>query len=91
MASTGPITERESNLTYSGESGGLNESDTGTGSYDTQIMWDDTNAAAPEASGPMKESMETMKKAWKDASYTPEGALEVDHAVMMLSFQYDLG
>ena len=68
MSSTGPITERESNLTYSGESGGLNESDTGTGSYDTQIMWDDTNAAAPEASGPMKESMETMKKAWKDAS-----------------------
>ena len=28
---------------------------------------------APEASGPMKESMETMKKAWKDASPTPEG------------------
>ena len=28
---------------------------------------------APEASGPMKESMETMKKAWKDASSTPEG------------------
>ena len=28
---------------------------------------------APEAAGPMKESMETMKKAWKDASGTPEG------------------
>jgi hypothetical protein len=28
---------------------------------------------APEAAGPMKESMETMKKAWKDASSTPEG------------------
>ena len=30
--------------------------------------------SAAEASGPMKESMETMKKAWKDASSTPEGA-----------------
>ena len=29
--------------------------------------------SAAEASGPMKESMETMKKAWKDASSTPEG------------------
>ena len=38
------ITERESGLVYSGESGGMNE------------------------------SMETMKKAWKDASSTPEGA-----------------
>jgi hypothetical protein len=28
---------------------------------------------APEASGPMKESMDTMRKAWKDASSTPEG------------------
>ena len=27
----------------------------------------------PEAAGPMKESMETMKKAWKDAASTPEG------------------
>lgn len=26
-----------------------------------------------EPAGPMKESMETMKKAWKDASSTPEG------------------
>jgi hypothetical protein len=43
MGDTAMITERESNLTYSGESGGLNE------------------------------SMETMKKAWKDASPTPEG------------------
>ncbi len=25
--------------------------------------------------GPMKESMETMKKAWKDASSTPEGLM----------------
>jgi hypothetical protein len=28
---------------------------------------------SPESSGPMKESMETMKNAWKDASSTPEG------------------
>jgi hypothetical protein len=28
---------------------------------------------APEAAGPMKESMDTMKKAWKDAASTPEG------------------
>jgi hypothetical protein len=28
---------------------------------------------APEAAGPMKESMATMEKAWKDASSTPEG------------------
>jgi len=27
----------------------------------------------PEAAGPMKESMETMKKAWRDAASTPEG------------------
>jgi len=27
----------------------------------------------PEAAGPMKESMATMKKAWKDAASTPEG------------------
>jgi hypothetical protein len=33
-----------------------------------------TETSAAEASGPMKESMETMKKAWKDASSTPEGA-----------------
>jgi hypothetical protein len=64
---TGYITERESGLIYSGESGGLNEPGTDVGDY-TQIVGDDTNAAAPEASGPMKESMETMKKAWKDAS-----------------------
>lgn len=69
---TGQVTEQESGLIYSGESGGINESATGGGHY-TQIMWDDTNAAAAEASGPMKESMETMKKAWKDASATPEG------------------
>jgi hypothetical protein len=30
-------------------------------------------AAPPCAAGPMTESMETMKKAWKDASGTPEG------------------
>jgi hypothetical protein len=28
---------------------------------------------APEAAGPMKESMATMEKAWADASKTPEG------------------
>jgi hypothetical protein len=28
---------------------------------------------APEAAGPMKESMATMEKAWKDAASTPEG------------------
>jgi hypothetical protein len=27
----------------------------------------------PEAAGPMKESMATMQKAWKDAAATPEG------------------
>ena len=27
----------------------------------------------PEAAGPMKESMATMQKAWKDAASTPEG------------------
>src|SRR5215470_2964991 len=27
----------------------------------------------PEAAGPVKESMETMRKAWKDAAATPEG------------------
>ena len=34
--------------------------------------------SAAEASGPMKESMETMKKAWTDASSTPEGSSDVD-------------
>ncbi len=51
---TAQVTERESGLIYSGESGGMNE--------------------AGSDPGPMKESMETMKKAWKDASSTPEGA-----------------
>lgn len=68
---TGHVTERESGLVYSGESGGLNESSTDVGGHYTQIMWDDT-------SGPMKESMETMKKAWKDASSTPEGKTTSD-------------
>ncbi len=36
-------------------------------------MNDCSTKMAPEAAGPMKESMETMKKAWKDASSTPEG------------------
>lgn len=36
-------------------------------------MTDCSTKMAPEAAGPMKESMETMKKAWKDASSTPEG------------------
>ena len=48
VVDTGQVTERESGLVYSGESGGLNES-------------------------VMQDSMETMKKAWKDASGTPEG------------------
>ena len=117
---TGQVTERESGLIYSGESGGMNESGTdvrmpdllvsswqtggasaeagsdrpffaydasfrggvdvpaasqGSG-YAGQIAsfgWGAETSAA-EASGPMKESMETMKKAWKDASSTPEGA-----------------
>jgi len=114
---TGQVTERESGLIYSGESGGMNESGTdvrmpdllvsswqtggapdpagpffaydasfrggvdvpaasqGSG-YAGQIAsfgWGAETSAA-EAAGPMKESMETMKKAWKDASSTPEGA-----------------
>ena len=36
-------------------------------------MNDCSTKMAPEAAGPMKESMETMKKAWKDAASTPEG------------------
>jgi len=119
---TGQVTERESGLIYSGESGGMNESGTDvrmpdllvsswqTGgapaeagsdrpffAYDASFRggvdvpaasqgsgyagqvdiasfgWGAETSAA-EASGPMKESMETMKKAWKDASSTPEGA-----------------
>jgi hypothetical protein len=36
-------------------------------------MTDCAGKMQPEAAGPMKESMETMKKAWKDAASTPEG------------------
>jgi hypothetical protein len=36
-------------------------------------MSDCSGKMQPEAAGPMKESMETMKKAWKDAASTPEG------------------
>ena len=36
-------------------------------------MSDCAGKMQPEAAGPMKESMETMKKAWKDAASTPEG------------------
>ena len=36
-------------------------------------MSDCSSKMQPEAAGPMKESMETMKKAWKDAASTPEG------------------
>jgi hypothetical protein len=36
-------------------------------------MSDCSGKLQPEAAGPMKESMETMKKAWKDAAATPEG------------------
>jgi hypothetical protein len=38
-----------------------------------QKMSECSTKMAPEAAGPMKESMETMKKAWKDAASTPEG------------------
>jgi hypothetical protein len=37
-----------------------------------EVSWD-AEISAAEVSGSMKESMETMKKAWKDASSTPEG------------------
>ena len=49
--------------------------DVGVAECDEYIkkMTDCAGKMAPEASGPMKESMETMKKAWKDASSTPEG------------------
>ena len=57
---TAQVTERESGLIYSGESGGMNE--------------------AGSDPGPMKESMETMKKAWKDASSTPEGMRDAGDA-----------
>jgi hypothetical protein len=36
-------------------------------------MSDCSGKMQPEAAGPMKESMETMKKAWRDAASTPEG------------------
>jgi hypothetical protein len=36
-------------------------------------MNDCSGKMQPEAAGPMKESMETMKKAWRDAASTPEG------------------
>jgi hypothetical protein len=81
---TGQVTQSESNLTYSGESGGLNESIHGLSGHYTQLVWANSNTAtgdqlgAQEASGPMKESMETMKKAWKDASSTPEGKTTSD-------------
>jgi len=114
---TGQVTERESGLIYSGESGGMNESGTDVRMPDLLVSSWQTGGApdrpffacdasfrggvdvpaasqgsgyagqldiasfgwgaetsAAEASGPMKESMETMKKAWKDASSTPEGA-----------------
>jgi hypothetical protein len=51
--------------------GGLGSDNTGyAGQVDiASFSWStETSAAAPEAAGPMKESMETMKKAWKDAS-----------------------
>ena len=36
-------------------------------------MRDCAGKMQPEAAGPMKESVDTMAKAWKDASSTPEG------------------
>ena len=36
-------------------------------------MNDCSGKMQPEAAAPMKESMETMKKAWRDAASTPEG------------------
>lgn len=72
VADTAQVTERESGLIYSGESGGMNEAGSDpAGPF--SFGWGAETSAA-EASGPMKESMETMKKAWKDASSTPEGA-----------------
>ena len=108
------VTERESVLIYSGESGGMAQHELGhiiTISYrDLKVSGDPSTGRAQiwieiesvpltdgvvnaqvfsptfelidestgkttavEAAGPMKESMETMKKAWKDASSTPEG------------------
>jgi len=108
------VTERESGLIYSGESGGIAEHELGhiftlgygdlrvsgepstgrvqiwieiesfpptSGVLNAQViaptfeLIDESNGKTTvvEASGPMKESMETMKKAWKDASSTPEG------------------
>lgn len=107
------VTERESGLIYSGESGGMAEHELGhiftiaygdlkvsgelinrlqiwieiesfpptTGVLNSQVyapifeLIDDSNGKTTvlEPAGPMKESMETMKKAWKDASSTPEG------------------
>ena len=74
VADTGQVTERESGLIYSGESGGMNESGTDVRMPDIASFGSGAETSAAEASGPMKESMETMKKAWKDASSTPEGA-----------------
>jgi hypothetical protein len=108
------VTERESGLIYSGESGGMAEHELGHiftiaygdlkvsgepstgraqiwieiesfpasgGLLNAQVvaptfeLIDEGNGKTTvyEAAGPMKESMETMKKAWKDASATPEG------------------
>ena len=165
------VTENESGLVYSGESGGLNTSIRGTSGHITQVVWKDTNLAAggdpgdlttdgataadgsylevklpdvlvsgyhtstlpsdagsdpigpffaydasfrggvdvpaasqgsghagqidiasynwtvetsaAEASGPMKESMETMKKAWKDASSTPQGGAQPEQTLLI--------
>ena len=105
------VTERESGLVYSGESGGMAEHELGhifTIAYgDLKVsgepssnrvqIWIEIESFPPTGGllnaqvvaptfelidesngkttvyGPMKESMETMKKAWKDASSTPEG------------------
>jgi hypothetical protein len=108
------VTERESGLVYSGESGGMAEHELGHiftiaygdlkvsgepstgrvqiwieiesfpptgGLLNAQVvaptfeLIDESNGKTTvlEPAGPMKESMETMKKAWKDASSTPEG------------------
>ena len=105
------VTERESGLIYSGESGGMAEHELGhifTIAYgDLRVsgepstgrvqIWIEIESFPPTGGllnaqvvaptfelidesngkttvyGSMKESMETMKKAWKDASATPEG------------------
>jgi hypothetical protein len=108
------VTERESGLIYSGESGGMAEHELGhiftIGYGDLKVsgepstgrvqIWIEIESFPPtdgllnaqvvaptfelidesngkttvlEPAGPMRESMETMKKAWKDASSTPEG------------------